>query len=579
MPPLAQGSEMHKFRRLSLGLLVGVFLTLNLAAAPDDQRLLDAAKRHDMVALSALLRRADVNAKGADGSTALHWLAQWDDVKGAATLLAAGADANLSTYLGVTPLGLACINGSSAMVNELLGAGAEPGLARRTGETPLMTCARAGNLDAVRALVAKGADVNAREKSNGQDALMWASARDNAEVVKFLLDHGADLRSKTNNTSFTPLLFAAREGAMRSAMVLLDAGADVNEASSSGFTPLIAATFTAKWDLAKYFLDRGADPNRSSAGFNALHWATGSWENDISGSVGPEGYEWVAGLGPGKLDLVKALLAHKADPNAPMQRRPPRYGYGSGSRLNVDGATPFVLAAVGANASIMRVLLEAGADPHLTTKDGTTALMTAAGFGRIHGESRAGADDSLDAVKVALGAGIDINAANDIGETALHAAAYFQKDPVVLYLIEQGANVNALNKRGETPLVIAEGFTGSDTGGNTFYSDSTADVIRKAGGTNRMELTSTVVKVETACPSPTFLISDPADSESTYRSSFGTSVRIRPKQEFEFANSTCEQLKVEAKVRITGTRLGHLLDKEGKPWDGAIDAATVEVLR
>lgn len=567
---------MHKGRHASCALLVMALSAPPLAAA-GDQRLIDAARHRDGAALASLLESgADVNAAAADGSTGLHWLAQWDDVSGVAQLLKAGANPNAATSHGITPLTVACLNGSSRVVNELLGAGANPNAARRTGETALMTCSRSGNLDAVKALVAKGADINAVEQLSGQNALMWASARDNADVVAFLLANGANVQARTKSTGFTPLLFAAREGAARAAKVLLDAGADVNVTSSTGFTPLIAATFTAKWDLAKYFLERGADPNRSSAGFTALHWAAGSWENDISGSVGPEGYEWIAGLGPGKLDLVRSLLAHGADPNARMQRRPPKYGYGSGSRLNVVGATPFVLAAVGANASIMKALLEAGADPKLTTNDGTTALMTAAGYGRIHGESRAGADDSLDAVKVALAAGIDINSANAIGETALHAAAYFQKDAVVSYLIEQGANVNALNKRGETPLVIAEGFTGSDTGGNTFYSDATADIIRKAGGRNTMEFESTVTKLESACPSPTFLISDPTD---TVMSSYGAAIRIRPKEELRFVNSSCEDLKPDTKVRITGTRLGHLLDKDGKPWDGAIDAAVVEVLR
>jgi ankyrin repeat protein len=464
-------------------------------------------------------------------------------------------------------------------VKALLTAGAEPNTSRNSGETALMTCARSGRVEAVRALVDAGADVRAVEKSNGQNALMWAAARNNAEVVQYLLTKGADLKAKTTGTGFTPLLFAAREGAMGTAKVLLDAGADINEPSSTGFTPLIAATFTAKWDLAKYLLERGADPNKSGAGFNALHWAAGSWENDISGSVGPEGYAWIAGLGPGKLDLVKALLAHGANPNAKMDRRPPKYGYGSGSRLNVAGATPFLLAAVGAKADIMKALLAAGADPHLTTEDGTTALMTAAGYGRIHGESRATADDSLDAVKVALQAGIDINAANRIGETALHAATYYQKDAVVSYLLEQGANVNAMNQRGETPLVLAEGFTGSDTGGNTFYSDSTAAILKKAGGSNRMQFLAELVQLETPCPAPTLLVHEAVDAGGTFRANYGSALRIRPKKDFVIANTSCEALSPGATLKITGTRLGHFVDSEGKPWDGGVDASTVEFVR
>jgi hypothetical protein len=224
---------------------------------------------------------------------------------------------------------------------------------------------------------------------------------------------------------------------------------------------------------------------------------------------------------------------------------------------------------------VMRALLEAGADPLLTTDDGSTALMTAAGYGRIHGESRAKDTDALAAVKLALETGLDINASNRSGNTALHGAAYYQSDPVAQYLIEKGAKVNAMNRAGETPLVIAEGFMGSDTGGNTFYSDTTAALLRKAAGVNVMEFDAVVKKMETACPMPTFLVRDSAGEGGEY----GSSLRIRPKEDVRFKNAGCGDLKEGSHVRITGTRLGHLLDKNGQPWDGAVDAAEVEILQ
>lgn len=567
-------------RSLLSAVAVSALLAHGLAAAADAP-ILDAAKNRDRAALSALLaKKADVRATAADGATALHWIVQWDDVATAKQLMAAGANVNARTDQGISPLSLACLNGSAGMVDALLAAGADPNSARNTGETALMTCAKTGSLAAVKALLDKGANVAAVEKARGQSALMWAAAHNHADVIKLLLAHGADVQSKSSGAGFTPLLFAARQGATAATVALLDAGADINAASNSNLTPLIAAVYTGSWDLAKLLLDRGADPNFADAGFTALHWAAGSWENDLSGSLGPEGYEWIGGRGPGKLELVKALLAKGADPNARLQRRPPRYGYGSGSRLNMVGATPFILAAFGGNAAIMQALLDAGADPHLTTNDGTTALMTAAGFGRIHGESRTKDEEALSAAKLALSTGIDVNAANAIGETALHAAAYAQSDPVVTFLIEQGANVNAHNQRGETPLVLAEGFTGSDTGGNTFYSDSTAEVLRKAGGVNRMEFTTKVVKIETSCPNPTFLVADPTSNLDRYADSYGSALRIKPADGLlQFTNARCDDLKPDTRVRITGTRLGHLLDKAGHPWDGSIDASSVEILR
>jgi ankyrin repeat protein len=277
------------------------------------------------------------------------------------------------------------------------------------------------------------------------------------------------------------------------------------------------------------------------------------------------------------LDLVKALLAHGADPNAPLRKRPPRYGYGSGSRLNFLGATPFILAALGGDAIIMRALLQAGANPLLTANDGTTALMTAAGYGRIHGESRAKDHEALEAVKVALEAGIDVNATNKGGNTALHGAAYFQSDPVAQFLIEKGAKINASNNAGETPLVIAEGFSGSDTGGNTFYSDSMAALLRKAGGLNVMAFDAVVRKLETSCPAATFLVADPATPATERGGEYGALLRIKPTEDLRFRNVDCTDLKIGSRVRITGTRLGHLLDKNGQPWDGSVDASEVEI--
>jgi ankyrin repeat protein len=409
---------------------------------------------------------------------------------------------------------------------------------------------------------------------------MWAAAENHPEVVRVLIAHGADVHGKTKAARFTPLLFASRNGASDAVNVLLSSGADVNESSADGTTPLIATTYTGHWGLAKVLLDHGADPNRSDAGYTALHWAAGSWENDISGNLGPDGYEWIGGRGPGKLELVKALLAHGADANARLKKHPPRYGYGSGSRLNFAGATPFVLAALGGEASIMRELLAAGADPKLTTDDGSTALMTAAGYGRIHGESRTKDEEALAAVKLALETGSDVNASNRNGQTALHGAAYFQSDPVVQFLLDHGARINARNRAGETALVIAEGYKGSDTGDNTFYSDSTAALLRKAGGIRTMEFSSVISRIESPCPSPMFLVAD-QDTSSRYGEDAAAraAVRIKTGDAIQIKNAKCEDLKPGTHVRITGTRLGHLLDKNGQPWDGSVDASEIEIVQ
>ena len=568
--------------RSGLAALVCVAMTLftltttaRASAAGNDLELLTAVQDRDRDLVRTLLDQGvDVNVQRADGTTALHWAAQWSDLVVARLLVDAGAAPDASTDLGVTPLSLACTNGHAALVEMLLNAGADANTTRSTGETVLMTCARTGDIDSVGALLSHGADVSRAEGVQGQTALMWAAAQNHADVVSALIKHGAGVNVATRKAQFTPLLFAAREGATEAIQVLLDSGADINGLAADGTGPLVAAIYTGHWDLARFLLTRGADPNEDASGYVPLHWAAGSWENDISGIVGPDGYEWIGARGPGKLELVKALLDSGADPNARIERRPPRFGYGSGSRLgNFSGATPFILSALGGLSDIMRELLAAGADPFLTAADGSTALMAAAGYGRIHGESRVQPDEGLQAVKLALDAGIDINAANLIGETALHGAAYFQVDPVVQFLLDMGAEVNALNAAGETPLVLAEGFIGSDTGGNTFYSESTAELLRAAGGSNIMEFSGTVRSFEVQCPVPLIVINSIVEFRG-----YGAGVKIKTRPETQYGGRSCEELDVGDTVRITATRLGHLLDEEGQPWDGSVDASVVEIV-
>ncbi len=149
-----------------------VLLTLMVAGtarAADDVGLVDAARNQDPPKVRALIdRKADVNARAADGSTALLWAAHWNDLASAELLLRARADANVANDFGMTPLSRACTNGSAPLVDLLLKAGANPNTPIATGETPLMTCAGSGSVEAVRLLIARGADVNAKEPSQNQ---------------------------------------------------------------------------------------------------------------------------------------------------------------------------------------------------------------------------------------------------------------------------------------------------------------------------------------------------------------------------------------------------------------------------
>jgi ankyrin repeat protein len=470
---------------------------LPLSAADVDRRVADAMKRQDAQTVQALVAAAaDVNAPQPDGATALHWAAYWDDVPSAQLLIRAKARVNVANENNVTPISLACTNGSAAMVSALVAAGADPNIAQTTGETPLMTCARTGNVDAVNTLLSRGASINAKESLHQQTALMWAVSEQHREVARALVAHGADIHARSSvrgagrpksgvsvaqtpveigtggSGGFTALLFAARVGDVDLARMLLENGADVNETAADGSTPLIVAALRGHVAVAKFLLDRGADPNAHGPGYTALHWTAGSWETQLTGPFGIESQrdeEWDAmrGLkGPAKLELLNALLAHGADPNVRLAKEPPRFGYANlRFHVGLAGATPFLLAARVADVEIMRQLAAHGADTSLATNLHTTPLMVAAGIGRVPNESFVTESSTLEAVKLALELGGNVNVADDIGDTALHGAAHIRSAALVRFLADCGAKVNVTNKRGLTPLMIADGAGNSDNPG------------------------------------------------------------------------------------------------------------------
>jgi ankyrin repeat protein len=473
---------------------VAALVSATAFAAAADLRLVAAAKNRDVRTVRTLIeQRVDVNTPQPDGATALHWAAQWDDLDMADLLLRSGAMADKADDYGATPLSLACINGSAAMTEKLLAAGANPNAPLpTTGETPLMRAARAGKADAVKALLARGASVDAGEPNQRQTALMWAAAEGHLQVVQTLIQAGADV-SRQTKTGTTPLLFAAREGDLETTKALLAAGANINQASSDGTTPLVVATIRGHLSYATFLLDHGANPN-IGPGFTPLHWAAGEWPLDYTNDgtrILAEDNEWtpLGGLrGAARLDFVKVLVAHGADVNARATSTPRAYvGLGARGRAAaarsrgsaaLRGATPFLLASQAGAVDVMRFLVEKGADPLVKTTNNTTAAMLAAGLGRRIGKFQTTVDESLGALALALTLGNDINAVNNDGETALHGPAYLNRRTVATFLVEKGAMLNQKDKRGWTPLTVAEG---NYTGGVYIHSPDVIEVLRKAG--------------------------------------------------------------------------------------------------
>lgn len=456
-----------------IAVLALLYSGATFAAAP---ALLDAVRRGDLDTVRSLLERgAEVDSTTADGATALQWAVHNDQPALVDLLLEAGANANTTNRYGVAAASLAAENGSAAILERLLQSGVDPNQSLPGGETLLMTAARTGTASTLRTLLAHGADPNWRETSHGQTALMWAAANNNAEAIQVLAEHGADINTKTDKpsrnadrtfsyapaTGFSALMFAVRAGHIEASRALLDAGANVNDAVSDGQSVLVVAAANANWELAAYLLDRGANATAADAGWNALHQTVRTRRMNLAfGTPGP--------FSSGTLDsmeLIKKLLDAGADVNARMSRNGMRDG--QRNRFNRLGATAFMLAAKVTDVEAMRLLLAAGADPTIPTADGTTSLMVAAGLhiwnpGEDGGSFTGQEQEVLEAVRICLEGGNDVNARNYRGETALHGVGFRGVNIVLDYLVLQGADLQALTEDGWSPLAIARGLSYTD---------------------------------------------------------------------------------------------------------------------
>jgi ankyrin repeat protein len=453
-------------------MIVAGCLSLPLAAvAQQGSPLIDAVERQDLSALRALLDQGgDVNASEADGTSALHWAVHRDNPEMVRLLLNAGAAVDARNRYGVAPLSLAANNGNATVAKLLLDAGADPETSLNENETALLTAARSGVPELVQLLIDRGADVNARESWRGQTPLMWAAAEGNLAAVELLIAADAEVDARSEK-GFTALMFAARDGKTEVVARLVELGAEINaalptraamvtesglsSAAQTGLTPFLLAAGSAHYETAALLLALGADPDQAPLGWTALHQV--SWIRKAgqagSNNPAPEGSGRM-----GSLEFVRLLVEKGADLDAQASSRPP-VGV---SALNMLGATPFLLAARTADADLMRLLVELGADPRLTNTDNSNALMVAAGLGTgAPGEDPGTESEVMEAVQYALTLGYDINAVDDRGNTAMHGAAYKHVPSVVAHLHDSGAEIavwNQENDYGYTPLIIAQGI-------------------------------------------------------------------------------------------------------------------------
>jgi ankyrin repeat protein len=497
----------RRTRLTRLALVCLSLYAFNGQAASAASDVADAVMKKDATRLQQLVAsHADVNATQPDGSSALHWAAYHRDISAAKLLLSKGAKASLVTDTGITPLALACESGNAEMVRLLLKSHADANQTLKNGETPLMMAARTGNVPVLEALIAGGAKVEARENLRGTTPLMWAAANGNAEAVRLLIKKGADLsarsalaapgrkpylaesgrfriqefidgkgqggtvvevdsaeaktrlaeerivaertlagfpkpdggvRSPRQWGGLTPLIFAAREGNLETVKALVEAGANVNQTSEFGWTPLLVATHDRFYQLGLYLLDHGADPNiANEGGWTPLYIATDN--RNIEGGDYPTRKPDLD-----HLDYIKRLLAAKANPNLRMRSSTETRTVFTHQWLLEEGATPFLRAAQSGDIVLMKLLLEHGADPSLSTDAKVTPLMVASGIGWVEGVTYEWSPKTtLDAVKLLLELGADVNAQDILdGRTALMGAAHKGRNDVIRLLVEHGADL------------------------------------------------------------------------------------------------------------------------------------------
>jgi ankyrin repeat protein len=464
--------------------------------------LADAVKNGDRAAAISLLKQhADVNAPEADGTTALHWAVRQDDREMVDRLIKAGAKVKAANRYGVTPLYLACVNGSTPMIEKLLDAGADANAATTEGETALMTVARTGNVEAAGVLLARGADVNSKEQWRQQTPLMWAVAESHPEMAQELIAHGADVNARQVKWNWerqitkeprekwmplgalTPLLFAARQGCLDCARILMKAGAEINAADPNNISPVLMATINGHYDVAAFLLDRGADPNiADETGRTALYAAVDMHTMPESNRPSPRETDNKLS----SMDLIQALLAHGANVNVQLNKLQPyrtKLDRGDDTMLGA-GTTPMLRAAKAGDAQVIQALLTKNADPKIPNKTGITPLLAAAGLGTKEEDTTARKKTEADAIasiKLCLDAGVDVNAADNQGDTALHGAAQKGWDQVAQFLVDHGAKLDVKDKKGHTPLDAAMGLMGNGgfDGSRRDVHESTAALLRK----------------------------------------------------------------------------------------------------
>jgi len=485
--------------------MLNVLLTMLLAAAAP-AGLIDAVKAGDRAAVLAMIQqKVNVNTAEADGTTALHWAVQKDDLDLVDRLIKAGAKVNVRNDYGSTPMSEAAVNASTAVIDRLLKAGANAESANADGQTALMVISRTSNVEAAKLLLKAGANANAVEKFHEQTALMWAAAEGQPAMVKVLVDAGAqvDARSRVNNWErqvtaearaiarpsggLTPMLYAARQGCLECVKILAEAGSDLDLGDPDNVSPLLMATLNGRWDVAAYLINKGANIDKWDWWGQSPLYAAADMNTLPHGGRPdrPSADETTS------LQVIQLLLQKGANPNLQLKLLPPFRSLGADRGVDgmlTIGTTPLLRAAKAMDAPAIELLLKHGANPNLTNLRGMLPIVAASGVGSIDADTRGWytTEDvqqrAIASLDLLLKAGGDVNVVDpQRGWTLLHGAAFWGWNDLVKYLVAKGATLETKDNRGFTPVDAALGKAGGNSRGGQRVDvhEDTAELLRQ----------------------------------------------------------------------------------------------------
>jgi ankyrin repeat protein len=348
------------------------------------------------------------------------------------------------------------------VVEVLLEAGAEVDYRHAEyGHTALMLAANAGNAEIAAMLIAAGADVNAASNRIGEETWVPPNSQAGYGFGIGIIRGGTPAdrgRRDPLKGGMTPLLYAARHGHLEVAKVLLDNGADIDQSEANEIFPLLMAISNDNMALADFLIERGARINGADWYGRSPLWEAVNVRNLYLHSEFLDNFVDREEA----LQLISKLLEHGADVNARTKETPPFrnnfLGVGSLEWVDFTGQTPFLSAALSGDVTVMKLLLDHGADPFINTVQGTSPLMAAAGINWVYYQTYTeGAEHLLEAVKLCYELGMDVNQANSMGLTAVHGAANRGSNDIIGFLVEKGARLDVQDKEGRTPLDWARG--------------------------------------------------------------------------------------------------------------------------